>query len=213
MIRKPIYHYMPLDLPQAIHRTKECYRIVYLSNMIAAKGWQVALTAASRLCAQREDVVVEFYGGTVAEEPLSDIEAAFQRVQYPKRIVYKGRISGIAKWAALAASDVFIFPSNYAPEGLSLVVVEAMAVGLPVITTSVGGLSEGIRPGEGGLIVPPNDASALLMAMEELLSDAGKRNEMGHRNRLRVAERHTQEAHLAAWLGLFTSLLDTNSTH
>jgi glycosyltransferase involved in cell wall biosynthesis len=57
-------------------------------------------------------------------------------------------------------------------EGLSVIALEAMATGLPVIATNVGGIPEIVRDGETGLLVPPDDPDALARAMVRLLSDA-----------------------------------------
>jgi glycosyltransferase involved in cell wall biosynthesis len=57
-------------------------------------------------------------------------------------------------------------------EGLSVIALEAMATGLPVVATDVGGIPEIVRDGETGLLVPPDDPSALARAVTMLLSDA-----------------------------------------
>jgi glycosyltransferase involved in cell wall biosynthesis len=69
----------------------------------------------------------------------------------------------------LQASDLFVLPSD--AEGLSLALLEALACGLPVIATSVGGNPEVIRHRETGWLIPPNDPSALAEAIVTLLED------------------------------------------
>lgn len=71
----------------------------------------------------------------------------------------------------LGALDLFVLPS-YGDEGVSQALMQAMATGLPVITTSVGGLSELVTDNETGLIVPTRDSSALAAAISRLLDDA-----------------------------------------
>jgi len=77
----------------------------------------------------------------------------------------------------LAASDVFVLSSNW--EGSPLAVMEAMAAGLPVISTAVGGVPELVRSGEHGILVPPGDCLAFTQAMRLLSTDSGKRSAMG----------------------------------
>lgn len=76
-----------------------------------------------------------------------------------------------------ASADLFVLPSH--AECLALVLQEATAAGLPVITTAVGGLSEAVTPGLSGLVVPPGDARELGAALQRLLSDARLRRRMG----------------------------------
>jgi glycosyltransferase involved in cell wall biosynthesis len=68
----------------------------------------------------------------------------------------------------LAASDFFVLPSL--AEGFSLALVEALAAGLPTVATDVGGASEVIQSGQGGILVPPADSAALAAALNHLLS-------------------------------------------
>jgi glycosyltransferase involved in cell wall biosynthesis len=73
--------------------------------------------------------------------------------------------------------DALVVPSTY--EGFGMVIVEAMSQRLPVISTPVGCAPSVIRDGEGGLLVPPRDASALASAIRRVLSDADSRRRMG----------------------------------
>ena len=84
----------------------------------------------------------------------------------------------------LAASDVFVLASNW--EGNPLAVMEAMAAGLPVIATEVGGVPELVSSGEEGILVRAGDFSAFADAMQELLDDPEKRTAMGHAARIRA---------------------------
>ena len=77
----------------------------------------------------------------------------------------------------LRASDVFVLSSRV--EGNPLSVMEAMAAGLPVVSTAVGGVPELVRAGETGLLVPSEDAGALAQAMQALVDDPVRRQAMG----------------------------------
>lgn len=78
----------------------------------------------------------------------------------------------------LQAADIFILPSEQ--EGMSLALLEAMSVGLPCISTSVGAAPELIRPGVDGQLIPPSDPSALTSAITLLLENPSLRKRMGH---------------------------------
>ena len=75
-------------------------------------------------------------------------------------------------------SDLFVLPTH--ADCLALVLMEATAAGLPVITTGVGALREAVLPGVSGLAVPPGDIAALRAAIETLVGDPSRRVRMGH---------------------------------
>jgi len=83
----------------------------------------------------------------------------------------------------LAACDIFALASDY--EGLPVAVIEAMAAGLPVVATSVGGVPELVEHGATGLLVPPRDAVAMRHALQALSIDPELRRAMGERGRAR----------------------------
>jgi len=89
----------------------------------------------------------------------------------------------------LQAMDVFVLPSYN--EGLSLALLEAMAAGLPVIATAVGGTPEVVTDGVTGLLIPPRDAAALAGALERLLADPAWAKQLGENARDHVREHYS----------------------
>jgi len=87
----------------------------------------------------------------------------------------------------LRSGDCFVLPTSY-PEGLPTSILEAQAVGLPVITTPKGGNTEAVIDRVNGLIVPPSDAGSLRAAMEELMKDPERAKAMGKEGMNRVKE-------------------------
>jgi len=91
----------------------------------------------------------------------------------------------------LAALDIYVLSST--TEGLSLALVEAMAAGLPVVATAVGGNPEAVEDGVTGLLVAPGRTAALEQAVARLLKDPGLRRSMGEAGRQRALAEFTED--------------------
>jgi glycosyltransferase involved in cell wall biosynthesis len=88
----------------------------------------------------------------------------------------------------LAAADVFCLPSRF--EGLPLVLLEAMAAGLPVAAFAIDGVVDVVTEGEQARLAPPGDAEALAAALLDLLRDDAQRRKLGEAGRQLVGERY-----------------------
>jgi glycosyltransferase involved in cell wall biosynthesis len=89
-------------------------------------------------------------------------------------------VSGDDKTACFERADVFVFPSH--DEGMPMAVLEAMAAGLPVVATAVGGIPELLEDGENGMLVAPRAPKDLSRALERLCRDPRLRLRMGSRS-------------------------------
>ena len=131
------------------------------------------------------------------------------RVQIPKTpgvTVHHGVESNSPKLLRLfSEADLFVLPSL--GECLAVVLMEATAAGLPVITTNVGALAEAVRPGETGLVVPPDDVTALRQALDELLADPARRRAMGRGGHALARERFDASANNRTLLDLVADLV------
>lgn len=91
----------------------------------------------------------------------------------------------MAPW--LAAMDIFVLPS-YANEGVPQAIMQAMAMGLPELSTPVGSIPEIVSDGETGLLVAPSDAAALAAALGRLAADPSLRSRLGEAAVARASE-------------------------
>jgi glycosyltransferase involved in cell wall biosynthesis len=99
-------------------------------------------------------------------------------------VAFAGFVDNVEDY--LAAFDVFVYPSLF--EGLGSSLLDAMAFGLPIAASNVGGIPEVVEDGVNGLLIPPDDPGALVTALKRLLADAGLRDAMARANRARAAE-------------------------
>jgi glycosyltransferase involved in cell wall biosynthesis len=105
---------------------------------------------------------------------------------------FLGWVAGADKARALAAAQIYVLPSHN--EGLPVSILEAMAQGLPIIATRVGGIPELVRHGIDGLLVEPGDVPALAQALATMANDAALRRRCGDAGRARVAAHYSREA-------------------
>ena len=131
-----------------------------------------------------------------------ELRAFVDRHGLAQRVTLTGSVANVDEY--LKASDLFVFSSDY--EGFSLSILEAMSVGLPLVSTRVGIAAELEMRGEFGLLVPPKDGPALRDALRALLPDAPRRTEMGRAARALVQSQYSLGAEAARYLGLFGAL-------
>src|SRR5262249_17604106 len=113
-----------------------------------------------------------------------------------QRVHFLGDIADEELPALLHAADIFVLPAHLRAEALGLAQIEALASGLPCVSTELGtGTSFANRHGETGLVIAPGDVPALTAALNSLLADAELRARFGAAGRRRVAALFTR-AHM-----------------
>lgn len=173
--------------------------LLEVGRLCDVKGQRELIAALPRL--GREDVTVLLAGDDVEAGGTyrRALEAQARELRVEGRVRFLGRRDDVP--ALLAAADALVLPSWV--EGLPLVVLEAMAAGVPVVASSVGGTPEAVVDGETGLLVPPRDADALARALDGLLSDPARARALGEAGRLRARERFDADAAAQRILGLY----------
>jgi len=146
----------------------------YAARIETGKGPLVLAEALAKLRQDRDDVHVRLAGtGPAAKE----VKARARQLGLNGSLEFVGSYEGTVGCSAFMRTlDVFVLPSF--AEGTSKSVIEAMAHGLPIITTNVGG-SPDLLPTGAGILVPPGDSAALANAMQCLAADPALRKQMG----------------------------------
>ncbi len=160
------------------------------------KGHRYLLEALAALPPETRGVVV---GDGPQREAL---EAQARELGIEARVRFTGNQADVAPW--MRAFDVFCLPS-YANEGVPQALMQAMACGLPVVTTPVGSIEEIVSEGVTGLIVPPRDAEALRTAISALLHDSPRRSALGARAAVVAHERFGEALMVERMVEVFRS--------
>lgn len=132
-----------------------------------------------------------------------DLERQIERTHLDEQVRLLGDRGDVA--ALLAECDVFALSSL--AEGIPLTVLEAMAAGLPVVATDVGGVGEAVIDGSTGTLVPPSDPAALATALGCYVRDEDLRQQHGRAGRMRVESRFSVAEMVSAYAALYDELL------
>jgi glycosyltransferase involved in cell wall biosynthesis len=160
---------------------------LFIGRLRYYKGLHIAIEA---LCtAPGVQLVI---GGTGPEYPR--LVAQAQQMGVAERVHFIGDVAEAQLVALYYASDFFVLPAHVRAEAFGIAQLEALACGLPCISTELGtGTSWANQHGETGLVVPPGDVAALASAMRTLAADTVLRKRYGARARQRVLEQFTVE--------------------
>jgi glycosyltransferase involved in cell wall biosynthesis len=147
-------------------------RLLFLGQWLRAKGTRALVEAFARVAATRDACLACIGTGAPADVVLRAFPAAVRPFVSVQPTVDQEQIA-----AAFREADLFVFPSL--SEGSSAALLEAMASGLPIVTTAVGAAPDMLKDGESVLFVPPADAAALAGAILRALDDGGLRARLG----------------------------------
>lgn len=177
--------------------------VVYLGTLMAAKGFLDVLAAAALIAAERPEARYTFAGDFFRPDDRERAER-YAANGGGAAIDFRGVVAGDAKAALLRDADIFVFPTHYPYEGHPYVILEAMAAGLPIVTTARAAIPETIVHGETGILVPERDPHALAEALRTLMDQPALRARLGAAARARFLERYT----LSAWAADMTSAFE-----
>lgn len=168
-------------------------RILFLSNLREGKGHEDLLAALVRLGPRAAGWQVRLVGQFDETTRLAVEEVVAERIDPSVRVRLTGTLVGVDKARELDRADLFAFPTRYRNEGQPLVLLEALAAGLPIVTTRHRGIPDTVRAGREALLIEPGDVAALEAALVLLADDEGLRTRLGSAARSRYEERYAPE--------------------
>jgi colanic acid/amylovoran biosynthesis glycosyltransferase len=164
-------------------------RILSVGRLIEKKGHEYLVDACALLARRGVDFRCDIVGAGPLQESLQE---RIDQHGLRDRVALLGSLGQDHILQLYRTADVFALPAVVAAngdrDGIPVVLMEAMACELPVVTTAVAGIPELVQDGEAGLIVGQRDAAELAQALERLIEDAGLRRQLGKEGRRAVLE-------------------------
>lgn len=203
--RKSKYRKLPIgidfaDIDDAISRRttdgdpedhKEHLTFAFAGWLVPAKGVHVLIDAFERTTQQVSDIRLEIIGDSDDEEYKAELRNVVRWQKLENRVTFHGWREDVLD--ALDAADIYVLPSF--TEGIPRSIVEAMALGKPVISTGVGGVPELLEDGNLGLIVEPNESTVLSNAMYQMAADKSLRDKFAERGPAAARSNHDFSSH------------------
>jgi starch synthase len=178
--------------------------VLFAGRIAPNKGLPFLVRAVAEMPASERPPVV-FLGRDWGERPA--LEALARELGVADRITWLGHVESAREYrAVMRGASVFVLPSEW--EAFGLVLLEAMAAGVPVVATSVGGVPEVLLGGTAGRLVPYADTAALGSAIRSVRSDPAERAKLVAAGTARVADldwTRTVERHRALYRSLVRS--------
>ena len=140
--------------------------VVSIGRLVPWKGFLGLIELMPAMLAEFSDLVLVIVGDGPQR---TELEKRAEELEIDGHVIFTGRAERENVWRYLKAADVFALNTAY--EGFSHQILEAMALGAPIITTEVGGNVEVIDNGENGVLVAYNDKEALILALRHVLDD------------------------------------------
>ena len=175
-----------------------------VGRLAAVKNQAALVRAVARACAQDSEAAARMRLVIVGDGPQrGEVEDALRASGVADRVWLAGARDDVA--AILRGLDCFVLPSI--AEGVSNTILEAMASGLPVVATGVGGNPELIDEGVSGRLVPAGDDDALAAVLLDCMRDGPRAQRLGRAARLTVERRFSLDRMAADYAGLYERLL------
>ncbi len=180
--------------------------LLFVGRLAGVKGVPVLFEALTSIIGQHPNLRLRLIGDGPERAKLETMAANMGLSDHVEFCGYKSQ-SEVAE--ALSTTDIFVLPSF--AEGVPVVLMEAMASEVPVVTTRIAGVPELVTDTKSGILVPPGAAAPLAEALNTLLSDPKLRREMGQAGRAKVAADYVSLREAEKLMHLFQNTQDTKA--
>ncbi|MDB4225163.1 glycosyltransferase family 4 protein [Flavobacteriaceae bacterium] len=187
----------------SIKQVESCINILYFANMYESKGVEKVVDAAIKL--DNPKCIFTFAGGWRKDGKFKN--NLLQKVKNSTSMINViPPVSGNKKFSLFAKADIFVFPP-IAPEGHPWVLVEAMAAGLPIISTDQGAIVESVIDGENGFIVDAGSSDQIVKKLQLLIDNEKLRLKMATRSKQLYTDKFTEKCMVENLSHVFNEIL------
>lgn len=170
-----------------------------VAQLIERKGHRVLFEALARMTAAERPLVICFGQGPQRQA----LETEVTRLGLTADVRFAGFRDDLPRW--MGNLDLLVHPAYM--EGLGVSLLQAAAAGVPIIASRAGGMPEAVRDGENGLLVPPGDVDALLVALRRLIGDAALRRRLAQGGPALIAREFSIDAMVDGNLAVYRDVL------
>lgn len=181
---------------------KDPLKILFLGSLMRTKGFIDVMHAIPQILSKRNDVKFVFAGEIRYSKERQEVDSFMAKNNLKPFIEFTAVVSGKEKIRLFLSSDIFIFPPVQV-EGQPLVILEAMAAGLPIITTDTGAITEAVLNGVNGFIIEKRNSRQIVEKILLLIENESLRKKMGEKSREQFLKHYTQNKFIENLAKLF----------
>jgi D-inositol-3-phosphate glycosyltransferase len=202
--------FQPMNKEQCrnkLNLPKEKTIFLSIRRLVYKNGLNTLIEAASHLVRERRDLVFIIVG---TGPDRGYMESRIEELKLSHNVKLAGFVSDEQLPYYYSSADCFVIPSS-SGEGSPMVLLEAMACALPVVSTITGGTAEIIRESINGFLVSPKDSKALANALSKVISQGADRLSMGRGNRRAIEKKFTWDNNVKQIHEIYKECLDLNA--
>ncbi len=192
--------------PRDVERDPDTFEIVCVGRLTSAKGQHILVDAIEKLVAEGRSIRLRLVGDGEDRESL---ERHVDSLGLHEQVVFEGAVNQDRIRDLYAQADAFAIPSF--AEGIPVVLMEAMSMEIPCVTTRITGIPELIEDGVDGLLVTPSDVDEFAAAIARLMDDEALRNTLAKNGRLKVMDKYNLSHNVDRLAGIFKARLDAEA--